>query len=296
MKEGVYLRVHTMGDYGYPEDVTERKLWTKEGLVLTDDNQVLFRDTAFYIFPGRQPERVLDGQPLYTGPAEDLRPMASAPMPWFPFCVEGKWGYGDAGTGEVIVPPQHAFCDYHEGLYARFSNRGDFRDLDQECQDGAWGMYDDGFDVCIPPVYQYLSCMQRDVAAAKRDGRWGLLEWDGDEALPFQYAGVTFVKGCVLAWEEAGGECRYSLRYIDWSYDYQGPKGRYGIAHPLLEDLHAVTVPEQKRSDGLPYYCRLIQKGKLWGVVDCVTGKVEEPSMDRAEAEALFQEWDDVWG
>lgn len=79
MRDGHYLR--TRFHSGYPSEgyVYERDLWLKKGLVLTDDNRALFRGTAIYIFEGRQPDAVVDGEPLYTGPSPDFLP--DEPLP-----------------------------------------------------------------------------------------------------------------------------------------------------------------------------------------------------------------------
>lgn len=74
--------------------------------------------------------------------------------------MDGQWGYGDYNTGEVMVQPQWAFCDHFFEHYARFSAKGDFSDLDKECYDGAWGLYD-GADFSARLI--------------ERDGRWGVL-------------------------------------------------------------------------------------------------------------------------
>ena len=57
--------------------------------------------------------------------------------------MNGKWGYGDANTGEAAIPPKFVFCDCHEYDFARYSLTGDFGGLDRLCQDG-------GLLICAP--------------------------------------------------------------------------------------------------------------------------------------------------
>ena len=299
MKDGFYLQA---GSYTYYDldlgDVYERKLWLEDGLVLTDDGRALIRTPPPRpdIYENERYIRIINGERFRTGPLGE-RPCPA--LPWYPFCVDGKWGYADGHSGYVAIEPQFAFCDFHElGSYcARYSAKGDFSDLTKECYDGAWGLLDDGLEEAIPPVYQHLSCVQNGVLVAKKDDRWGLLTLFGHEELPFQWDWATFIKSCFVARTDAGGESRYVMFYEGQSYDYKGPprKGRTDNML-LLDDLTAVTVPEKERDDGLPCYCRLVQRGNRWGVVDCITGETIEPVLTREDAEREFWEHEDRWG
>lgn len=298
MKDGYYLSVCSYTYYGLDlGDVYERELSLESGLVLTDDGRALLRagPPRPGLWENERYIRFLNGERFYTGPKSE-RPCAA--VPWYPFCVDGKWGYADADSGYVAIPPKFAFCDFHElGSYcARYSAKGDFSDLSRECFDGAFGLLDEVLEEAIPPVYQHLSCVQNGVLAAKKSDRWGLVSEFGREELPFQWDWATFVKSCFVAEERLRGESRYTILYEGQTYDYKGPPQKGGAQGALLLDgLTAVTVPEKERDDGLPCYCRLVQRGNLWGVVDCITGLVIEPSMDRQEAETVFWEQEDEW-
>lgn len=104
------------------------------------------------------------------------------------------------------------------------------------------------------------------------------------------------MKNCFVAEERRRGESRYTMFYEGQTYNYKGPPKKGEAQGALLLDgLTAVTVPEKERDDGLPCYCRLVQRGNLWGVADCITGLVIEPSMDHREAEIVFWEYEDQW-
>lgn len=298
MKDGYYLSVCSYTYYGLDlGDVYERELSLESGLVLADDGRALIHagPPRPGLWENERYIRFLNGERFYTGPVSE-RPCAA--VPWYPFCADGKWGYADADSGDVAIPPQYAFCDFHElGSYcARYSAKGDFSDLSKECFDGAFGLLDDGLEEAIPPIYQHLSCVQNGVLAAKKSDRWGLVSSFGHEELPFQWDWATFVKNCFVAEERRRGESRYTMFYEGQTYNYKGPPKRGEAQGALLLDgLTAVTVPEKERDDGLPCYCRLVQRGNLWGVADCITGLVIEPSMDRREAEIVFWEYEDQW-
>jgi len=89
--------------------VYEREVWLKKGLVLTDDNRALIRTQ---LRPGtwynEKYIQTINGETFRTGPWADER-LSSESVPWYPFCVDSKWGVADADTGEVMVEPQWAF-------------------------------------------------------------------------------------------------------------------------------------------------------------------------------------------
>lgn len=287
MRDGHYLRTRFHSGYSSEGYVYERDLWLKKGLVLTDDNRALFRSTAFYIFDGEQSAAVVDGEPLYTGPSPDFLP--DEPLPWFPFCVDGLWGYGDNHTGEVMVKPQWAFCDHFIEHYARFSAKGDFSDLNKECYDGAWGLYDGGycddpFTVTLPPVYQHLSCVQDGVILAKKDGVWGaldgLLEPD-DIMLPFIWSEMYFAQSAIVAGEKTAKGPRYSIFSNYWDTRKE----------LIIDGLTTVTVPEGKPYDGADFSTRLVERDGRWGVLTCPRVEIiVEPTLSREAAEEAFWE------
>ena len=285
MKDGFYLRSFFRSGYHPSGYVYERNLWLKEGLVLTDDHKVLFRESAFYT-KGCRPERVVDGRPLFLGPPPDMIP--DEPLPWPPFCVDGLWGYGDACSGEIKVELQWAFCDHFNSYDARFSAKGDFSDLKKECYDGAWGLYNDEFEVVIPPVYQHLSCPQEDVILAKKDGRWGVLDRAGDSVLPFVWDEMYFAQSVIVAGEKAEQGMRYSLFSDSTSLSQ---------TQALIDGLTAVTVPEGEPWDGYHFKVRLIQRDGRWGVLHCPEAEIViEPGLSREEAEACSWRWEDPFG
>ena len=130
MREGSYLCSSFHSGYSVEGYVYERNLWLKKGLVLTDDNRALVRNPPH---PGLwENEKYIcyvNGERFRTGPRAEEMP--SEPLPWYPFCVDGKWGVGDEDTGKVVVKPQWAFCDCFIEDHARFSAKGDFSDLDR---------------------------------------------------------------------------------------------------------------------------------------------------------------------
>lgn len=291
MKNGFYLRTYFHGGYDPIGSVYERDLWLKKGLVLTDDGQALIRTPpptpGVYINPAFL--RTIKGETFRLGPWAEERP--SEPLPWYPFCVDGKWGIGSSETGKVMVEPQWAFCDCFIENRARFSAKGDFNDLNRECYDGAFGMYDDDLDIFLPPVYQHLSSMQDGMILAKKDGLWGAFLWSRYPELPFEWDSMTFAKSLIVAGKNTARGPRYTLFYQDQR------RGRLDV---LIDGLTAVTVPTRSRSDGEPFYeCRLIERDGRWGVVAGPTANlVQEPALSREDAETLFWEWeedDDEW-
>lgn len=297
MKDGYYLCAQSYTYYGLDlGDVYERKLWLKEGLVLTDDNRALIRlpPPRPRVYVNERYVRIVNGERFRTGTWEEEG--RSAVPTWYPFCIDGKWGYADGDTGEVAIVPQFAFCDFHEIYFARYSAKGDFSDLTKECYDGAWGLFDDSLSEIIPPIYQHLSCVQNNVLVAKKDNYWGLLNCWGDEELPLQWDWATFIKNCFVAKKPYRDESHYTIFYEGQTHDRSGAScGMITKGELLLDGLTAVTVPERERDDGLPCYCRLVQQGKLWGVVDCITGEVVEPALSRDEAETVFWEYENEW-
>lgn len=281
MKDGFYLGSSFHSCYPTEGYVYERDLWLKKGLVLTDDNQALIRTPPR---PGWYYGDVcwIDGEQYRFGPLPDERP--SEPLPWYPFCVDAKWGVGNAVTGEVMVEPQWAFCDCFIENFARFSAKGDFSNLSRECYDGAFGMYDDGLDILLPPVYQHLSCMQDDVILAKMDDRWGAFMGYGELKIPFEWDHLTFAQTAIVARKDTVNGPRFTLFHRMPDY--------YKL-EAYMDGLTAVTVPEGQPWDGYNFRARLIQRDGRWGVLSCPnTEIVVPPTLSREEAEKEFWEYE----
>lgn len=282
MKEASYLCTSFHSGYSVEGYVYERDIWLKKGLVLTDDNQALIphnpRPGTYY---NELYLRTVDGKQFRTGPwAEEL---PSEPLPWYPFCVDGRWGVANADTGEVMVEPQWAFCDCFIENCARFSAKGDFSDPERECYDGAFGMYDDGLDIFLPPIYQHLSSMQDGVVLAKKDDLWGaFFGWSDRPAIPFEWDHMTFAQRTIVAMKNTGnGPCYTLFR----------EKQNYGKLEAFLEGLTSVTVPEGEPWDGYHFMARLIERDGRWGVLCCPNGDiVAAPTLSRKEAEKVFWE------
>lgn len=285
MKEGFYLCTCFNSGYG-AEYVYERDMWLKKGLVLTDDNRALIRlgSPNPNLWISESIIRIVNGERFRTGPWPEERP--SEPLAWYPFCVEGKWGVGDAETGEVKVAPQWAFCDCFIQNYARFSAKGDFSDLSCECYDGAFGMYDEALDMVIPPIYQHLSSMQGGVVLAKKDNLWGAFSWpSGDEepAIPCEWDHMTFAQEIIVAMKNTRKGPHYTLFYADC----------YGSldTRAFMDGVTSVTVPEGEPWDGYHFRYRLIERDGRWGVLYCPTAEIiAAPTLCRKEAEEVFWE------
>ena len=277
MKEGSYLCTSFHSGYSVEGYVYERDLWLRKGLVLTDDGRALIRvkpRPGFYY--GEL--QTIHGESFLMGPSPEVRP--SEPLPWYPFCVDGRWGVGDAGTGEVVVKPQWAFCDCFLENYARFSADGDFSDLSKECYDGAFGMYDESLDVLLPPIYQHLSSMQDGVVLAKKDNLWGALRWADHPIIPFEWDHMTFAQATVVAMKNTRSGPRYTLFR---------EKPCYGTLEAYMDGLTAVTVPEGEPWDGYHFMARLIERDGRWGVLCCPNSDiVAPPELSRKEAEKIF--------
>lgn len=281
MREGSYLRTRFHSGYSVEGYVYERDIWLKKGLVLTDDGQALIRTPPRPgLWINENFLQTINGEQFRKGPWAEERP--SEPLPWYPFCVDGKWGVGNADTGEVMVEPQWAFCDCFIENYARFSAKGDFSDLGRECYDGAFGMYDDGLDIFLPPVFQHLSSMQDGIVLAKKDGRWGILDegYDPDDPAPFEWDHLTFAQGTIVAMKNTGEGPRYTLFQ---NTNYGGP------LRMVMDGLTSVTVPEGEPWDGYHFMCRLIERDGRWGVL-CGPDSdiVAAPAWSREEAEKVF--------
>ncbi len=283
MRDGSYLCMSFHS--GYPSEgyVYEREVWLKKGLVLTDDRRALIRTQ---LRPGtwynEKYIRTINGETFRTGPWPDELP--SEPLPWYPFCVDGKWGVGDADTGEVVVDPQWAFCDCFVEDCARFSAKGDFSDLNRECYDGAFGMYDESLDILLPPVYQHLSSMQDGVILAKKDGLWGAFLWTDPPEIPFEWDHMTFAQTAIVAAKNTKAGPRYTL--------FRRKPG-FCALEAFIDGLIAVTVPEGKPWDGYDFSVRLIERDGRWGVLFCPRAEIAvEPALSRAEAEKVFWEYE----
>ena len=286
MKEGSYLRTSFHSGYSGEGYVYERNLWLKQGLILTDENQALIRTPPPR--PGwwesQQYIRYVNGERFRLGPWPEER-LTSEPLSWYPFCVDGKWGMADADTGEVVVEPQWAFCDCFIEDCARFSAKGDFSDLNREYYNGSFGMYDDGLDIFLPPVYQHLSSMQDGVILAKKDDHWGaFLGFSDHEEIPFEWDHMTFAQSTIVAMKNTGSGPRYSLFH-------EKPNG--SMLEAYMEGLTAVTVPEGEPWDGYDFRVRLIERDGRWGVLFCPdTDIVVAPTLNREDAEKEFWEYE----
>lgn len=287
MKEASYLCTSFHSGYSVEGYVYERDIWLREGLVLTDDNQALIphhpRPNTYY---NELYLRTVDGKQYRTGPSPEVLP--SEPLPWYPFCVDGKWGVADADTGDVMVEPQWAFCDCFIENCARFSAKGDFSDPEKECYDGAFGMYDEALDIAIPPIFQHLSSMQDGLVLAKKNGKWGILDgyYDPDrtpESL-FEWDDLTFAQGTIVAMKNMENGPRYTLLHSE----------NYGCAAKVVMDgLTSVTVPKGEPWDGYHFRFRLIERDRQWGVLCCPSAEiVAVPELSRKKAEKIFWEYE----
>lgn len=283
MRDASYLCTSFHSGYSVEGYVYERDIWLRKGLVLTDDNRALIRHNPR---PGTWYNelylRTVNGEQFRTGPSPEVRP--SEPLPWYPFCVDGKWGVADADTGDIMVKPQWAFCDCFIENCARFSAKGDFSDPECECYDGAFGMYDEDLDILFPPVYQHLSSMQDGVVLAKKDNLWGAFLWSDPPEIPFEWDHMTFAQGTIVAMKNTGNGPRYTLFH---------KKEGYGKLEAYMDGLTSVTVPEGEPGDGYHFKVRLIERDGRWGVLFCPNSEiVAEPTLSREEAEEEFWAWE----
>ena len=282
MKEGSYLCTSFHSGYSVEGYVYERDIWLREGLVLTDDDKALIRikpRPGFYY--GEL--QTINGETFRTGPSPEVRP--SEPLPWYPFCVDGKWGVADADTGEVVVKPQWAFCDCFIEDHARFRAQGDFSDPERECYDGAFGMYDEDLSILLPPIYQHLSSRQDGVILAKKDNLWGAFLWSDPPKIPFEWDHMTFAQSVIVAMKNTGNGPRYTLFRV---------KQGYGKLEAYMDGLTAVTVPEGEPWDGYHFMARLIERDGRWGVLCCPNGDIiAAPELSRKKAEKIFWELED---
>mgnify|MGYP001026913915 CR=1 FL=1 len=281
MKEGSYLCSRFHSGYSVEGYIYERDIRLKKGLVLTDDGQALIRTPPRPgLWINENFLRMIDGEQFRKGPWPGEMP--SEPLPWYPFCVDGKWGVGDADSGDVVVEPQWAFCDCFIENCARFSASGDFSDLSWECYNGAFGMYDDGLDMFLPPIYQHLSSMQDGVVLAKKDDLWGAFLWTARPEIPFEWDHMTFAQGTIVAMKNTGSGPRYTLFH---------EKPNYSTLEAYMDGLTSVTVPEGEPWDGYHFMARLIERDGRWGVLCCPNSDIiAAPTLSREEAEKVFWE------
>ena len=284
MREGSYLCSSFHSGYSVEGYVYERDIWLKKGLVLTDDGQALIRTPPRPgLWINEHFLQTINGEQFRKGPWAGERP--SEPLPWYPFCVDGKWGVGDADSGDVVVEPQWAFCDCFIEDHARFSAKGDFSDLDRECYDGAFGMYDEDMSILLPPIYQHLSSMQDGVILAKKDGRWGAFLWLGPPEIPFEWDHMTFAQSTIVAMKNTGSGPRYTLFHR---------KPNYSTLEAYMDGLTSVTIPEGEPWDGYDFRVRLIERDGRWGVLFCPNSDiVVPPELSREEAEKEFWAYED---
>ena len=91
MKDGYYLCAQSYTYYGLDlGDVYERKLWLKEGLVLTDDNRALIRlpPPRPGVYVNERYVRIVNGERFRTGTWEEEG--RSAVPTRYPFCIDRK--------------------------------------------------------------------------------------------------------------------------------------------------------------------------------------------------------------
>lgn len=181
---------------GFPGDYTryfiDDACLTEEDLVLVHTDEILYKPQHFvWNMPPEiiQPAKRIDGKNYYS-PAIGASIQRETPLP---FEVNGKWGYCDTYTGQVVIEPKWDFCDEFYCGYARFNIGGAFDPMDETAGCNKWGFIDIDGDEVIAPIYQYLSrpdfC---GLSLAKKDGLWGVINEYNDLIVAFQWDGIWF--------------------------------------------------------------------------------------------------------
>lgn len=188
--------------------------------------------------PHATPAAVVNGENYYF-PKDAIDACNESSYVLLPFEVDDKWGYCDRWIGEVVHEPQWGWCGHFQPVpqgreAARFNTVGDTTAYSENlCEaafdplnaqyDGRWGLMDlDGNEI-IAPDYQYLSLIKDGLMLAKKDGCWGAVDTSGKIVLPIEFDDICFLDG--FGFVTRKGEC-FSIYHSS------------GL--PLIEDLPAM--------------------------------------------------------
>ena len=172
---------------------------------LTNDNHVVF---DFCRKKTAEPVEIVDGKNFYAPMhAIDARKEKSSQL--MPFVCDDKWGYCSYITGEVVHSPKWGWGSHYTAagksrkvarINAEFGDIANEEVYDYEfdpCNadyNGKWGLIDFLGNEIIPPNYQYLSPVRKGVMLAKKNDLWGVVDTLGKVVLPIEYDNISFLE------------------------------------------------------------------------------------------------------
>lgn len=203
----------------------------------------------------------------------------------FLFSYRNKYGFADAGTGEIVIEPRYEAAGWMEEYR---KENGEYGAWASVRQNGKTGYINETGEVILPLEYDDgkefpLRIGGQYYFAVKRIGKWGLVDRENHAVLDFQYDGI-------------GKTWRFgrSAEYILLTKKY---KDSGEFAYGVLSESLEVTVPAilERRPEAVKTcgeeteYFYICHKRK-WGLMDRSGRVVREIRYLKREVDAWVKE------
>ena len=208
------------------------------------------------------------------------------------FTVDGRYGMAD-GSGNIIVEPSYdeigyfnksnEFTDFSQDgkkgimdIFGKITCKAQWEDLvmgetsASVCKDGRWGVITglDNGKVGIEPFYDYVTPFSGEYACFERNGRYGLIDREGNEIMNSKYEGLL-----------TGDAAHLDKGYVLFDGD-NGP-GSYGImttgGKVILSSSNYITRGEDQQ------YMLVMTPQEKWGYIDRTGKFVIDAKFDYAD-------------
>ena len=148
-------------------------------------------------------------------------------------------------------------------------------------QDTLFGIIDSGGNTLLPcrynnfEFYNHPLLERRYIAAQQADGKWGLLDWDGEEVLPFVYTEapqpLPNTPGWILVWD--------STRHVSEVLDGQGQRPVFRFPYYINSINFDITyfAPDDTTNRNLPIVMTYHTDKGLMGCIDVYGNEVLPP-------------------
>ena len=142
------------------------------------------------------------------------------------YYIDGRKGFVDSVTGEILVPCSYDDVDYFREGLARVKKNGKWGFIDKTgkevipCSyDSVWnfsggftmvkknskyGFIDKTGKEVIPCSYDDVDYFREGLARVKKNGKWGFIDKTGKEVIPYSYDGVGYFSEGLAAVEKNG--------------------------------------------------------------------------------------------
>jgi len=148
-----------------------------------------------------------------------------------PFYKDGKWGYKDLSSRDVIIPPKYDIANSFIENRAIISVNNKYAIIDQNGKELTQFKYD------------FIVDFQNEIAKVKRDDKWALMDIECHELTPFKYSEIELYVDDDLSLAEIGSKHvlinklgkEITLKPYDEIYEFQGTvtrvtnENKYGL-------------------------------------------------------------------